>query len=187
MTRRLLPFSCLAVLGLANIAGFAGDKPPVPALKVGDPMPPIEGETLSGKKSQLPDAAGHRVALLCLGFSQNSKYAAEKWSTRFRKDFKGPEAPQFFAVPVIEGSMAHMAKPFIMGGMRKGTPKEYQDLTVVSFPSDSDWRQRMQVQDENQVYMILLDTQAKVAWICKQPFSEDAYGVMKAELSKLTR
>lgn len=172
---------------LLTLAVFAADKPTVQPLKVGDTMPVIEGETLSGKKAQLPDAAGHHAALICLGFSQNSRYAVEKWNARFHKDFKGPEAPQTFTVPVIIGSMGKLAKPFIMGGMRKGMPKEVQDFTIVAFPSDDDWRQRMQVQDDDQAYVVLIDERAKVVWLYKQPFNEEAYGVMKAELTKLLR
>jgi hypothetical protein len=182
MTHRLLPALFYLSFGLV-----AAEKPAVVPLKVGDTLPLLEGEALSGKRVQLPAATGHHAAVICLGFSENSRHAVEKWDIRFRKDFKPSETPLLYTVPVIEGAMGRFAKPFIISGMRKGTPQDVQDLTVVAFYSDNDWHQRMQVKDENQAYVVLIDGQGRVVWLYSQPYGEDAYEAMKAEIARLQR
>ncbi len=63
----------------------------VSELAVGDRLPPLRGEFLTGREAVLPQAASGRVALLMLGFSYDSRFSVEAWARRFRGDF-GHEA-----------------------------------------------------------------------------------------------
>src|SRR6476659_2620592 len=45
-------------------------------------LPPLEGETLSGRKVSLPAATGGRPALLIIGFSKASQSQTKAWSQR---------------------------------------------------------------------------------------------------------
>jgi len=44
----------------------------ISTLPMGEALPPLRGEFLTGRQAQLPDAASGRVALLALGFTYNS-------------------------------------------------------------------------------------------------------------------
>ena len=107
----------LAMLGVALTASAAA---PVVELAVGDQLPPLKGEFLSGRTAVLPQAASGRVALLMLGFTYDSRFQVEAWAKRFRQDFGTKSGVTFFEIPMI-GGMARMGKWFIDSGMRRGT------------------------------------------------------------------
>ncbi len=154
---------------------FTAEPPKVQPLGPGVIMPNLEGESLDGKNVQLPRDAAHKAAVVALGFSRNSQYSIEKWMKPFKQEFKNTPGLVTYTVPVIEGSMGRLAKPFITGGMRKGVSKEDQSTFVVVFTSSNDWHQRMQVTDENLGYILLIDEQGKVVWVYRQAFNDDAY------------
>ena len=59
----------------------------VERLRVGQQMPPLEGDFLTKEKARLPDAAAGKVALVALGFTYDSRFPVEEWSKRFRETF----------------------------------------------------------------------------------------------------
>src|SRR4051812_18635331 len=91
-------------------------------IALGDRLPELRGEFLSGRPAVLPDAAAGKVALLLLGFSYDSRFAVEAWGKKFRAQFETDPRVTFYEIPVI-GGLARLGKWFIDSGMRKGTPK----------------------------------------------------------------
>jgi ATP10 protein len=181
-------FNCISRFGIALIlagSAFAAAAQRVEPLQPGVVMPALEGESLAGKNVVLPKDAAGKVGFIALGFSRNSQYSIEKWMKRFKEDFKNTPGVIAYTVPVIEGSMGHMAKPFITGGMRKGMPKEDQPTMVPIFTSSHDWYQRMQVSDENLGYLIVIDQQGKVAWVYRQAYSDDVYNQLVKQVRML--
>ena len=98
-------------------------------MQLGEPLPALEGEFLSGRAAALPQAASGRVALLLLGFTYESRFAVEAWAGRFRRDFGGDPRVTFYEIPMI-GGIARLGKWFIDGGMRRGTPKTDQENVI---------------------------------------------------------
>jgi hypothetical protein len=175
LSRRLKLTHPLSIALLLASQCFGAEPSTVQPLEPGVIMPNLEGESLDGMNVQLPRDAAHKVALVALGFSRNSQYSIEKWMKPFKQDFKNTPGVVAYTVPVIEGSMGRLAKPFITGGMRKGVSKEDQATFVVVFTSSNDWHQRMQVADEQLGYVVLIGRQGKVVWVYRQAFSDDAY------------
>ena len=91
-------------------------------MAVGDPLPKLRGEFLTGRTADLPQAASGRVALLLLGFTYDSRFAVEAWARRFREQFETDPRVTFYEIPMI-GGLARLGKWFIDSGMRRGTPK----------------------------------------------------------------
>jgi len=100
---------------------------PVTEIAVGDQLPLLRGEFLTGRTAVLPQAAYGRVALLMLGFTYDSRFSVEAWAKRFRHDFGGEPRVTFFEIPMI-GGFATLGKWFIDSGMRRGTPKVFRPL-----------------------------------------------------------
>lgn len=146
--RRLNLALLFSLMLLTSSQSLAGEPPKVQPLESGV-MPNLEGESLDGKNVQLPRDAAHKAALIALGFSRNSQYSIEKWMKPFKQDFKNTPGVVAYTIPVIEGSMGRLAKPFITGGMRKGVSKEDQPAFVVVFTNSNAWHQRMQVSDDD--------------------------------------
>ena len=171
----------LVILGVALTASAAA---PAAELAVGDQLPPLEGEFLSGRAAVLPQAASGRVALLMLGFTYDSRFQVEAWAKRFRQEFGTRPGVTFFEIPMI-GGMARMAKWFIDSGMRRGTPKADQENVITIYGGTEVWKQRLGVKSEDSAYLVVVDSKGKVAWRHGGPFDEASYRDLAAQIRKL--
>ena len=164
------------------IAGLAAAAP-LPVLVPGDPLPPLRGEFLSGRPAVLPDGARGRVALVALGFSYDSRFAVEAWTERFRRDFGADSMVTFFEVPVI-GGLARVARPFIDGGMRRGTPQALHENVITVYGRAAEWKLRLGFREPRDAYLLLLDRAGRVAWRHDGPFREEDYALLAAETKR---
>jgi hypothetical protein len=142
-------------------------------------MPALRGEFLSGKKAVLPDAAHGRLALVALGFSYDSRFAVEAWTERFRRDFGTNDSVTFFEVPVI-GGMARMARPFIDGGMRRGTPEALHESVITVYGGAGQWKLRLGFREPDDAYLVLIDRTGRIVWCHAGPFREEDYALLAA-------
>jgi len=154
-------------------------------LSVGERLPELKGEFLSGREAALPGTASGRVALLLLGFSYDSRFAVEAWTKRFREDFGANPQVTFYEVPMI-GGMARLGKWFIDGGMRRGTPKADHEHVITVYGGTNTWKQRLGVTDEKFAYLLVLDQKGNVAWRHAGPFDEQQYKLLSERVLKLT-
>ena len=178
--RTRIPALVLAVLGFAMVSQSAL----AAEIAVGDKLPLLQGEYLSGRKAALPaDASGH-IALLLLGFSYQSRFPVEAWSQHFREDFGVNPQITFYEIPMI-GGMARMGEWFIDSGMRRGTPKADHEHVITVYGGTDIWKQRLAVQDEDTATLLLLDAKGNIAWLHSGPFDEQAYQSLSAEVRKL--
>ena len=171
----------LAILGVALTASAAT---PVVELAVGDELPPLKGEFLSGRAAVLPQAASGRVALLMLGFTYDSRFQVEAWAKRFRQDFGTKPGVTFFEIPLI-GGMARMGKWFIDSGMRRGTPKADYENVITVYGGTDVWKQRVGFSDPKAAYLILIDPHGRVAWRSAGALDEQRYSALSSEVSRL--
>jgi hypothetical protein len=153
-------------------------------MSVGDRLPDLKGEFLTGRDATLPGASSGRVALLLFGFSYDSRFAVEAWTKRFRGDFGKTPQVTFYEIPMI-GGMARMAKWFIDGGMRRGTPKSDHENVITVYGGTEPWKQSLGVKDEKFAYLVLLDQRGNVAWRHAGPFEEVQYNTLSGQVRKL--
>jgi hypothetical protein len=148
---------------------------------VGQRMPPLHGEFLTGRKAVLPDAAEGRVSLLLLGFTYESRYAVEAWAERFRHQFGADPRVGFYEIPII-GGVSKLAKWFIDGGMRRGTPKADHEHVITVYSGASEWKRRVGYRNPKAAHLILLDAKGNVAWRYNGPFDDAAYRELAAKV-----
>jgi hypothetical protein len=151
-------------------------------MNVGDPLPALRGEFLTGRTVILPQAATGRVALLLLGFSYDSRFAVEAWAQRFRERFHTDPRVTFYEIPMI-GGLARMGKWFIDSGMRRGTPKEDYEHVITVYGGTGRWKQRVGFRDPKAAYPILLDASGRIAWRYAGGLNEQAYEALASEVS----
>ena len=147
---------------LAVIPAEAGQQAKQAGLPVGTVLPQVTGEDLTGAKITLPDAAKGRVTLIAFGFSYDSRTPVEAWSEQVRKTFGSTPDFSWYQVPMV-GGFGRLAKPFIMGGMRKQTPTPRN--TVVVFGGVGPWKERFAVKNDALAYLVLLDRSGVVKWV----------------------
>ena len=153
-------------------------------MNVGDPLPALRGEYLTGRTVILPQAAAGRVALLLLGFSYDSRFAVEAWARKFREQFDTDPRVTFYEIPMI-GGLARMGKWFIDSGMRRGTPKQDYEHVITVYGGMDAWKQRVDFRDPKAVYLILLDASGRVAWRYAGGLDEQAYHALSSEVLRL--
>jgi hypothetical protein len=83
------------------------------------------------------------------------------------------------------GGMARMAKWFIDGGMRRGTPKSDHENVITVYGGTGPWKQRLEVKDEKFAYLVLLDQQGNIVWRHAGPFEEIKYKTLSEQVLKL--
>lgn len=157
---------------------------PLVELSVGDPLPALRGEFLTGRTAVLPQDATGRVALLMFGFTYESRFQVETWAKRFRQDFSAEPRVTFFEIPMI-GGLARMGKWFIDSGMRRGTPKpDYGNVITVYGGTDA-WKKRVAFREPNAAYLILLGQDGRVRWRYTGSLDEKPYQALSSEVSRL--
>ena len=152
-------------------------------IALGDRLPELRGEFLSGRPAVLPDAAAGKVALLLIGFSYDSRFAVEAWGKKFRAQFETDPRVTFYEIPMI-GGLARLGKWFIDSGMRKGTPKSDYEHVITVYGGTDAWKQRVGFRDPKGAYLILLDSAGKVVWRYAGPVTEQAFQSLTDEIGK---
>ncbi len=169
---------------LAMTLAIAAAAAPLPRLAVGDALPPLEGEFLTGRPALLPRDSSGRVVLLLLGFSYESRFAVEAWARRFRNDFATDRNATFFEVPII-GGLARLGKWFIDNGMRKGTPPADRENVITVYGGVDPWKQRVGFSDPKAAYLILLDQRGKIVRLAAGNPDEERYQLFASDVRGL--
>jgi hypothetical protein len=153
---------------------------------LGQPLPPFQGDDLTGKATSLPVAAKGKIALYALGFSYDSRFPVEAWVARFEKDFARRDGLTFYEVPVI-GGLGMLGRPFIDRGMRRGTPAEKHQNVVTVYGGAGSLRKAFRVKDDKQAVLVLTDRAGIVRWRHEGPFDEAKYEELRQALERLLR
>lgn len=151
---------------------------------VGEPLPELRGEFLTGQPAVLPRESRGRIALLLLGFTYGSRFAVEAWAGRFRAEFHSDPKLTFFEAPMI-GGVARLAKWFIDSGMRRGTPRADYEHVITVYRDTKAWKRRVRFSDPDAAYLILVDDQSQVAWLYRGAFEDAAFEALCSRVSEL--
>ena len=176
--------SLAAVLLASTLSSAAAGAGEVSPIALGDTLPALRGELLSGRKTTLPDSTLGSVTLLMLGFTYESRHDVEVWAGRFRREFGSDTGLAYFEVPVIGGA-GRLARPFIDRGMRRGTPRELHDHVITLYRNAGDWKRRVGFSEPDVAYLLLLDRAGRLAFRARGPFDEDGYRALAGKVLQL--
>jgi hypothetical protein len=160
-------FASLLALLAATVSAAPGPAP----LSVGQRMPPLKGDLLSGKPGVLPDIAGGQTTLVILGFSYDSRHQVDAWAEKFRARFGAAKDVTLYEVPMM-GSAARLGRWFIDSGMRKNTPPELLNRVMTVYGSNDEWKALVGYSAPDDAYLVLIDRQGIVRWLAHGPVNE---------------
>lgn len=160
-------------------AGAAQD-----SLRVGERMPELTGQTLTGRTAVLPQASAGKVTLVAMGFTYKSRVPVEAWADWYRTTIDPTTAVTFFEVPMI-GGMATVGRWFINRGMRSGTPVELHDQVITVYGGTDAWKQRLSYSSEckDDAYLVVLDREGVVRWLYHGVFDQPQAGDLQRLLA----
>ena len=170
---------------LVAATGWASPQPAGPSpLVVGQRMPQLKGDLLTGKPGVLPDQAAGQTTLVILGFSYDSRFQVEAWAEKFRGRYGAAKDVTLFEVPMM-GSGARLGRWFIDSGMRKNTPRELHGRVMTVYGGNDDWKARVGFSAPNDAYLVLLDRQGIVRWLAHGPVSDERLRELVAVVDSL--
>jgi hypothetical protein len=136
------------------------------SLRVGDRLPMLKGQFLSGRDAELPRASSGKVALVAVGFTYTSRFPVEAWGSWYRETIGSSTDVTFFEVPMI-GGLSTLGRWFIDRGMRSGTPAELHEHVITVYGGTGEWKRRLSYSraHEDDAYLIVLDRDGVVRWL----------------------
>jgi len=157
-------------------------------LQVGDRLPALKGQFLTGRDGVLPQASSGQVALVAIGFTYKSRFPVEAWAEWYRTAIDPKTDVTLFEVPMI-GGLGTLGRWFIDRGMRKGTPVELHDHIITVYGGTGDWKQRLSYSPahEDDAYLVVLDREGVVRWLHHGGFDTSRADELKALLASLVR
>ena len=161
---------------------------PQESLRVGDPLPMVNGQFLTGRTAVLPQASAGKVTLVAMGFTYSSRYAVEAWAEWYRTTIDPKTDVTFFEVPMI-GGLATLGRWFIDRGMRNGTPAALHDQVITVYQGTGDWKKRLSYSDDHKddAYLIVFDRAGVVRWLHHGGFDTSWSDELKAVLASLVQ
>lgn len=140
-------------------------------------LPVTETKSLSGKQVKVP--APDRLTLLVTGFTKASSEADRAWWKQAAPICKQNPQLACYQVAVLEDA-PRFVRPMIVGGMRRGTPPEQQDVFLTSFQNEKEWKQAVSYSAPDNAYLVLVDSSGAILW-------QQSGGKVAGDLSGLTR
>jgi hypothetical protein len=145
----------------------------------GQAFPSVSGQNLEKESMTLPDDLKGEMALLLIGYKQDSQFDIDRWLIGL--DMTETKVA-VYEVPTIQGLFPRMFSTFIDNGMRSGIPKPLWK-GVITIYKDGDQVQAFTGNEKpNNTRVVLLDAQGNVIYFYDQGFSVDALNQLRAVL-----
>lgn len=171
MRRRLLIL--LFVTG-ATLGSMASCSSTIPNRNpVGEAFPSVVGESLEGEEVRFPEAVAGEVAVLLVGYRQNTQFDIDRWLLGLLQ--AGVEA-RLYELPTIPGLVPTIISGWIDDGMRSGIPDEDWGV-VVTFYGDAakPIAELTGTEGGRNTRVLVLDQEGTVVW-----FADDGYSARLA-------
>jgi hypothetical protein len=157
------------------------------SLRVGERLPMLTGQFLSGRDAALPGASSGKVALVAMGFTYKSRFPVEAWGSWYRATIGSRPDVTFFEVPMI-GGLSTLGRWFIDRGMRSGTPAELYEQVITVYGGTGDWKRRLSYArgHEDDAYLIVLDRDGVVRGLHHGWFDQARADELRVLLASVT-
>lgn len=145
----------------------------------GQVFPSVSGQTLEKESMILPDDLQGEVALLLIGYKQDSQFDIDRWLIGL--DMTQTKV-SVYEVPTIQGLFPRMFSTLINNGMRAGIPKPLWKGVVTVYQDGEKVQAFTGNENPNNSRVVLINAQGKVIYFYDQGFSVDALNSLRALL-----
>ena len=130
-------------------------------------FPQIAGETLAGKKVELPGAFSAQTVVVIIGFTHGSQKQTKEWGQRL----KGQE--DVWSVAVLEDA-PRLVRGMAVHGIKSGTPKEEYDRFVVVVKGEKELKEAARFEKPDDAYLMVVDGKGAIRWQFHGPVTDAA-------------
>jgi hypothetical protein len=146
------------------------------ALKIGDLLPKVAGQTLTKAQLELPSATSGKLAVVMFSFSRAAGNDARAWGEHLLNDFSHAILP--YHVIELEGA-PRLMRGVAVSGIKGTMPPDVQKQAVVLYKDEDLWKKRLAVTDDKRSYVIVLGPDGRIRWASSGPFSDSEYQALK--------
>lgn len=134
----------------------------------------IEGESLTGNKVSLPEAAKGKVAVLVFGFTKASKTATGAWADKLFADFDAQKGFALYQLPVLE-SVPGLIRGMVISSMKKGVRDNMRDHFVPILHGEAELKKLVSYKEPDDAYLVILDSVGNITEQKHGPFNDAVY------------
>jgi hypothetical protein len=128
-------------------------------------FPSIQGETLTGKKVELPGAFGGQTVVI-VGFTHGSQKQTKEWAQRLH----GQGA---WSVAVLQ-DVPRLVRGMVVHGIKSGLPKEEYDRFVVTYRGEKELKEAAGFEKPDDAYLMIVDGAGAIRWRLHGPATDAA-------------
>ncbi len=143
-----------------------------------NPLPRAEGESLTGRKTLLPDALRGQVSVIVWSFSREAGGQVERWVAPLVR-----ERVNVYSAAVIEAA-PRLIRPMIRAGMRRASPKPFQERYLCITRGGKSLRQALEVRDDKLPHVTLLSAEGEILWRHAGAYSDSAASELMRRLEQ---
>ncbi len=138
---------------------------------VGEVFPSVQGKSLDGQQTMIPEVFKGKKVILVLAYKQNTQFDVDRWGIGFFTS--NLSLPPIYEIPTIPGLLPSLFKESIDEGMKKGIPKEsWKDVITIYGGEGAKLTEWTGTENPNNARIILLDEEGRVLW-----FHDRGYGL----------
>jgi hypothetical protein len=143
-------------------------------------FPTVNGSNLLKQKLTLPEDFEGDLNLIFLPFQRWHQMEVNSWGAVAEELEKQHPTFRYYELPTIQ-RMNPLAHFFIDEGMRGGIPDAAtRKRTITLYLDKSAFMRSLELQDQNHIYLLLVDRQGQVFWQGRGPFQpETAENLLK--------
>ena len=142
-------------------------------------FPRVSGSNLLREKVTLPQDFKGRLNLVFIAFEQWQQMEVDSW-TPTAQELEGQfEGLAYYELPTIQ-NRNRFSKMFINEGMRAGIPNpKTRERTITLYLDKSDFRAALEMQDEQHIYILLIDRQGKELFRARGSYTREAEAALR--------
>lgn len=140
-------------------------------LKLGDFLPPLAGQTLTGKWLNVAAVSSANRSVVVFSFSRAGGRDAQLWTQRLA------ELDPHLAIytVIFLGSVPSLFRTMAVSGIKNGMPLALQDRTILLYRDENLWEKRLQIANEDRACVVLRSSTGQIQWMTTGPFADVLY------------
>ncbi len=148
-------------------------------------FPSVSASNLDGRSFDLPQDLEGELNLVIVVFRREHQGLIDGWVPHLNSLVGEEKGLAFYELPVIHSSYS-MFRRWIDGGMRAGISDEgARKRTITLYVDKRALKRRLEIPDEDAIYLFLIDRNGRVAWRWEGGFTEQKLVSLEEALKSL--